>query len=201
MIKLGLYTGQRLSDLATITWSQVDLPRAEIRLQVRKTGRRLLLPIAAPLHEHLMGLAGADQAGAPIHPRAYAAVNHGRVSKLSAQFSKLLIAAGVVAAGQGKRALTFHSLRHTAVSLLKDAGVPDAVVMALVGHERVAMSARYTHIGGFRRCAKPQRVCRRFRLRPKSLQNRPVRAYLLADKQAAKAMKQWLAGWDQANLA
>jgi hypothetical protein len=30
-------------------------------------------------------------------------------------------------------------LRHPAVSLLKDAGVPDAVVMALVGHESTAM--------------------------------------------------------------
>jgi integrase len=39
------------------------------------------------------------------------------------------------------------SLRHTAVSLLKDAGVPDAVVMALVGHESAAMSHRYTHVG------------------------------------------------------
>jgi integrase len=38
-------------------------------------------------------------------------------------------------------------LRHTAVSLLKDAGVPDAVVMALVGHESTAMSHRYTHVG------------------------------------------------------
>jgi integrase len=38
-------------------------------------------------------------------------------------------------------------LRHTAVSLLKDAGVPDAVVMALVGHESAAMSSRYTHVG------------------------------------------------------
>jgi integrase len=43
--------------------------------------------------------------------------------------------------------LSFHSLRHTAVSLLKDAGVPDAVVMALVGHESAAMSHRYTHVG------------------------------------------------------
>jgi site-specific recombinase XerD len=34
---------------------------------------------------------------------------------------------------------------HTAVSLLKDAGVPDAVVMALVGHE--SLSHRYTHVG------------------------------------------------------
>ena len=36
---------------------------------------------------------------------------------------------------------------HTAVSLLKDAGVPDAVVMALVGHESAAMSRHYTHVG------------------------------------------------------
>jgi hypothetical protein len=31
--------------------------------------------------------------------------------------------------------------------LLKDAGVPDAVVMALVGHESAAMSHGYTHVG------------------------------------------------------
>ena len=42
---------------------------------------------------------------------------------------------------------SFHSLRHTAVSLLKDAGIPDAVVMALVGHESAAISQRYTHVG------------------------------------------------------
>ena len=149
MVKLGIYTGQRLSDIAALTWAQVDLPRAEIRLQVRKTGKRLLLPVAAPLHGHLLALAGAcDDPSAPLHPRAYAAVNQGRVSRLSAQFSKLLAAAGVGApAGHGKRALTFHSLRHTAVSLRKDAGVPDSVIMALVGHQSLAMSQRYTHVG------------------------------------------------------
>jgi hypothetical protein len=36
--------------------------------------------------------------------------------------------------------LSFHSLRQTAVSLLKDAGVPEAVVMALVGLARAAQS-------------------------------------------------------------
>jgi integrase len=149
MVKLGLYTGQRLSDIAALTWAQVDLPRAEIRLTVRKTGKRLLLPVAAPLHDHLLSLAGADNPSAPLHPRAYAAVNRGRVATLSAQFSKLLVSAGVSApAGQGKRAqLSFHSRRHTAVSLLKDAGIPDAVIMALVGHESLAMSHRYTHVG------------------------------------------------------
>ena len=149
MVKFGLYTGQRLSDIAALTWAQVDLPRAEIRLNVRKTGKTLLLPIAGPLHEHLLSLAGADKPSAPLHPRAYAAISRGRVGVISAQFSKLLVSAGVGAhAGPSKRArLSFHSLRHTAVSLLKDAGIPDAVVMALVGHKSLAMSQRYTHVG------------------------------------------------------
>jgi integrase len=43
--------------------------------------------------------------------------------------------------------LSFHRLRRMAVSLLKDAGVPDAVVMALVSHESSAMSHSYTHVG------------------------------------------------------
>jgi integrase len=43
--------------------------------------------------------------------------------------------------------LSFHALRHTAAILLKDAGIPEAVVMELVGHDSKAMSAHYTHVG------------------------------------------------------
>ena len=49
LIKFGLYTGQRLGDLASLTWSQIDLERDEIRMTARKTGKSLLIPIAAPL--------------------------------------------------------------------------------------------------------------------------------------------------------
>lgn len=162
LIKFGLYTGQRLGDLATLTWSQVDLERDEIRLTTRKTNKALLIPIAPPLREHLLSLTAAgDDPRAAVHPGASAAVTayHGRVSMLSKVFGELLVAAGLRQASvpggkgvgrSGKRvgyALSFHSLRHTAVSLMKDAGVPDAVVMALVGHESKAMSQHYTHVG------------------------------------------------------
>ena len=43
--------------------------------------------------------------------------------------------------------LSFHCLRHTAVSMLKQAGIPAATVMELVGHDSVEMSQHYTHIG------------------------------------------------------
>jgi integrase len=160
LIKFGLYTGQRLGDLALLTWSKIDLERDEIRMRPRKTDKLLLIPIAEPLREHLLATAG-DDPRAPVHPRAYATVSvqFKRVSTLSNQFSNLLVACGLRGpqphrskgiGRSGKRAgmdLSFHSLRHTAVSLLKDAGVPDAVVMALVGHESAAMSHRYTHVG------------------------------------------------------
>ena len=101
----------------------------------------------------------SDDPRAPVHPKAFqnVAANNGLVADLSNQFGELLISAGLREAGGGKgvgrsgrrqgQELSFHSLRHTAVSLMKDAGVPDAVVMALVGHNSRAMSAHYTHVG------------------------------------------------------
>ena len=163
MIKFGLYTGQRLGDLASLTWSQIDLERDEIRLTARKTGKSLLIPIAAPLREHLLAVETGDNPRSPVHPRAFEIVTtqNGRTGTLSNQFAELLVSAGLrearhyprsgsVKRSSSKRAsieLSFHSLRHTAVSLLKDAGVPDSVVQALVGHESASMSHRYTHVG------------------------------------------------------
>ena len=64
LILFGLYTGQRLSDLAILSWDNIDLARNEIRLKARKTGKRLSLPIAAPLKAHL---SVCDKSGAYLH--------------------------------------------------------------------------------------------------------------------------------------
>ena len=39
LIKFGLYTGQRLGDLASLTWANIDLEHQEIHLTTRKTGK------------------------------------------------------------------------------------------------------------------------------------------------------------------
>ena len=43
--------------------------------------------------------------------------------------------------------LSFHSLRHTAVTLLKEAGTPQAVAMEFIGDDSPAISMNYTHVG------------------------------------------------------
>src|SRR4029079_14717048 len=42
--------------------------------------------------------------------------------------------------------ITFHALRHTATSLMKNAGISPAIVQEFIGHDSPAMSANYTHI-------------------------------------------------------
>ena len=163
MIVFGLYTGQRLGDLAALTWANVDLQRGEIRLVTRKTGKTLNLPIAAPLRKHLESLPVGDNPEAPLHPRAFAIVSEqGKTGHLSNHFADLLAQAGLRekkahrktstagvgrGVGSGTGGLSFHCIRHTAVSLMKDAGIPEAAVMELVGHDSEQMSAHYTHVG------------------------------------------------------
>jgi integrase len=161
LIKLGIYTGQRLGDLAGLSWNDVLLSEGVIRIWSRKTNRKIEIPIVGPLHEHLLELHGRNGSARFLHPGAAAKMRarRGKTNSLSNDFIALLIEAGLreksphQARGIGRSGartpsdLSFHSLRHSAVSMLKHAGVPDAVVMELVGHESAAMSARYTHTG------------------------------------------------------
>jgi integrase len=162
LIKFGLYTGQRLGDLALLTWENVDLERNEIRLVTRKTGKNLTIPISSPLQAHILSIRDSldGPSTTPLHPAAYETIiKQGRSVSLSNQFADLLAQAGLRdkkdhrSRGIGRNAkragsnLSFHSLRHTAVSLLKDAGIPQAVVMELIGHDSEAMSQLYTHVG------------------------------------------------------
>jgi len=161
LIKLGLYTGQRLGDLATLTWAEVHLDEGRIRFRALKTGRKIEIPIIGALRDHLLSLPSADHVDSPLHPRAFTTVREqrGRTNTLSNRFVELLAVAGLrdrrshQSIGKGRSArrdskqLSFHCLRHTAVSLLKRAGVPEATVQELIGHESAAISARYTHVG------------------------------------------------------
>jgi integrase len=42
--------------------------------------------------------------------------------------------------------ISFHSLRHSAVTLLKAAGVSDFFGREIVGHESAALSRQYSHL-------------------------------------------------------
>ena len=125
----------------------------------RKTSRTVMLLIAKPLAECLERLPSSDDPSAPLFPNAFAAKERSEDGgTLSNQFYQLLVAAGLAVkrphvskkkGRSGKRqvgGLSFHCLRHTATSLLKNAGVSDVVARDIIGHESEAVSRVYTHI-------------------------------------------------------
>ncbi len=156
----GLYTGQRLGDLASLTGRRIDLQEELLTFRSQKTGRDMVIPIAAPFLAYLKKNISSDL-DAPVFPKAHEERKEadGESRRLSAQFHALLVKARLVDArpkdknsGRGhsvKRTiseLTFHSLRHNTTSWLKKAGVPESVVRDIIGHESELVSRNYTHV-------------------------------------------------------
>ena len=154
---VGIYTGLRLGDIQSLTWANLDLQQQELTIRTQKTGRVQILPLAKPLLHHVETLPAGDDAQALLCPSFQGKT----VSWLSNQFYEIMASAGLVQsrgdhqkkegkAGRSARRtlspISFHALRHTATSLLKNAGVSDVVARDIVGHESEAVSRSYTHI-------------------------------------------------------
>ena len=154
IILMGLYTGARLTDVSGLTWQNIDLDRNEIRFVTAKTGRRQILPIANPLRLLIEELPVSDDPKQPLFLES----SDASASALSKQFYNILESASlvpkrdrdVVGTGRDVRRdyseVSFHSLRHTATSLLKNAGVSDVVAREIIGHDTAAASRVYSHL-------------------------------------------------------
>ena len=159
IILTGLYTGQRLGDIAELTWENLDLARGELKLVTGKTGRQQIIPLAKPLLRIFESLPGGDNPKQPLFLEAHGVKERtGKVGTLSNRFHSILASAGLVkprthkrrGSGRGTKRetgeISFHCLRHTATSLLKNAGISPAIVQELVGHDSKTVSQNYTHI-------------------------------------------------------
>ncbi|MFA4974619.1 MAG: site-specific integrase [bacterium] len=62
-------------------------------------------------------------------------------------FISAMGAIGVDAEEREARRLCVHSLRHSFVTLSREAGIPDFVVQSMAGHSSMAMTERYSHAG------------------------------------------------------
>jgi integrase len=108
-----------------------------------------------PLSDYLASLPGRDNPNAFIFPLSASAK---RTASLSNQFHEILSDAGLVeprthqSTGKGRSQaretseISFHSLRHSAVTMLKASGLSDVFAREIVGHETAAVSRHYTHL-------------------------------------------------------
>lgn len=129
-LELGVYTGQRLSDVIAMRWESYNGDRIMVRQQ--KTGVNLSIPAHPDLRALLdplrkdSGPILTSRSGLPFHPRVF-----------SRDFRNARIAAGL------PDGLSFHGLRHTAASVLAEAGATGPEIQSITGHKSLKLVEHY----------------------------------------------------------
>lgn len=159
MVYFGLYTGQRLGDIATLKWSNLNLKDNLFSIYTNKTGRRIDIPFSETLLNHILTLKAPKDPEAFVHPTLGEQYSQMGSYALSNQFSNLLASVGLRAkvshdskgvGREGRRtteAIGFHNLRVTAITLLHEAGIPQATVQEWVGHKSDDVHRLYIKLG------------------------------------------------------
>ncbi len=154
---IAMYTGLRLGDCCKLTWAEVDIVRSIIQKIPEKTKKyRKGRPVTVPIHRVLSDLlmqTPVDKRTGYVLPTIgkWASGGKGGMWRIHYRIGKIFSDAGIVSSvkveGRKWKApeASFHSLRHTFVSMSANAGVPLHIVQAIVGHESTAMTRHYYH--------------------------------------------------------
>ena len=161
LLMTGIYTGMRLGDCCRLKWDNVCLERGVIQIIPEKTkkhmhGRPVTIPIHPQLHSALQSITSHRGSPSPV-PRSpfvnplIAELYTNKKWQLDEKLRKIFKAANITMSirveGRCRKTVvaSFHSLRHTFVSLSANAGVPLPVVQSIVGHCSTAMTRHYYH--------------------------------------------------------
>ncbi|WP_422050342.1 tyrosine-type recombinase/integrase [Shimia sp.] len=128
LLVLALATGMRRGELLSMQWKHVDLERCTVFLPQTKNGRARTVPLSPRAVQVLSELPRNDVRCLPLS---------GNSVRLA--FERLRRRAGIVD-------LTFHDIRHEAVSRFVESGLSLAQVQMISGHRDLRMLMRYTHL-------------------------------------------------------
>ena len=144
-------TGQRLVDGLKLQWEEIDLQQGIITLMPKKTakrtGKQVLIPILPQLREELESLM---HDGCYVLPELVKAYDKDP-SIISKQIRSIFTSSELTAHKntdlQTVKAIVetgAHSLRHSFVTIARLAGIPDAMIMQITGHQSAEMIDHYT---------------------------------------------------------
>ena len=152
LFALGIYTGLRLGDCCLLDWGSVDMVRRAIVVTPRKTKKHRTV-VEIPLHPALYTILdetpSAERSGYLL-PKTAETYMRDR-STITDRVRRVFEEAGfktraeVDGYANAVAKIGFHSLRHSFVSLMGNAGAPLALVQSIVGHSNPMMTAHYFH--------------------------------------------------------
>lgn len=163
MVRFSVLTGARLGECRGLRWGDIDETLSCVHLvhnYVDGEGERpcckwnsnRMCPFPAVLRDDFIRLRKTSpHPGADDYVFYSVTVTDGSVplswTVVRRGFRNYLAAAGISREEQRERNISFHSFRHTFITLARSVGISDAAVMAMAGHRSVEMLAHYSHVG------------------------------------------------------
>ena len=155
LVYLGFYTGGRIRDISDLTWSSLDLGKnPTVAYKQRKIRKGAQGKVRITMHPDLKDwleeyrLVSQAKPADPVLPTIHMLKPGGRAGN-SQQFIEIMRQAGVDPCyAEGKHKLpkkSFHSFRHTMVTMLQGQDVPEDVRMLIVGHSNPDVHKIYSH--------------------------------------------------------
>jgi integrase len=135
IISILSQTGMRLDEVCSMEWSQVSIPRHEIRLTKTKT--KTSSPRVVPLSDDALGTI----LGTPRHvtsPVVFWRGDGDRYTKFSGLFRRI--------AARAEVPFRCHDLRHHFALEFAQRTWDIAALQAILGHKAIAMTMRYSHL-------------------------------------------------------
>ena len=155
-IVIGLETSMRLTEILSLRKEHIYLDRHMVYVPKAKSGAREQ-PITKRLANFLEGHIAALPKEIPwLFPSP--AAKNGHTVNIRKPFRRV-----VVAAGLDPDQVVRHTLRHTAITHLVQAGVDLPTVKRISGHKTLAMVERYAHANGEHIQAAMDRLDNRYR--------------------------------------
>lgn len=128
LLTLALTTGMRRGELLSMQWRNVDLHRCTVFLPQTKNGHARTVPLSPLAAQVLHELPRLEDRCVPLSDNS-----------VRLAFERLRRRAHIAD-------LTFHDLRHEAVSRFVECGLSLAQVQMISGHRDLRMLMRYTHL-------------------------------------------------------
>jgi integrase/recombinase XerD len=149
MLTISYGCGLRAGEVTRLTVGDIDSAQNIIRV-VQGKGRKdrnVMLPpdVLALLREWWRERSALGDAGMPPAER-WIFPSHGRRKPITPRQFSRLFGEAVKAAGIRKPGLTLHSLRHSFATHLLERGTDIRIIQALLGHDKLETTARYTRV-------------------------------------------------------
>lgn len=149
LIHFSLYTGCRLADASLVKWKYIDFENNTISfipIKTKSNGKSVTIPINPALLTELNKHKDNDSEYVLSNVSKRYLANPSGIPK---DIKKLLTSSGIETYSDVDKRITqysFHSFRHTFVSLTMNAGFGIETIKSIVGHSNIAMTSHYAQI-------------------------------------------------------